>query len=114
MSAGLVAVVLGVVMMAIWLGVWWSEGIRLVRARELLAHGASLIDVDSRDQYVQAHPPGAEHVPLEELARRAPDFGPHEHPIVVYGHGEWRALFAAWRLRAIGFHEVVSVGAAKL
>jgi phage shock protein E len=113
MSPGLVAIAVGIAMIVMWLLVWSSEGVRVVKARDLLAAGATFIDVDSPQQYKAGHPEGSQSVPLEELPRIAPDLGAHDHPIVVYAHSGWRAMFAAWRLRAIGFHEVVSVGTAR-
>lgn len=109
MSASLVAVVVGIALLVAWLVVAWRKDFGAGKARDLLAHGATFIDVDSPEQYAGSHPEGAQNVPFEQLPTIAPDLGPHDHPIVVYAHSAWRGLFAAWRLRAIGFHEVVNV-----
>ena len=113
MSPALVAISVGVALILVSLLMWWSGGLRVVKARDLLAQGATFIDVDSPEQYASSHPEGAQNVPFERLPTVAPELGPHDHPIVVYAHGAWRSTFAAWRLRAIGFHEVVNMRMAR-
>jgi phage shock protein E len=52
------------------------------RARELLAHGASLVDVRSPDDFAAGHLPGAMNIPVELVWRRYTEIPPGI--VVVY------------------------------
>lgn len=79
-------------------------------AAELIAQGATVLDVREPDEYEQGALDGAIHIPrghLEgQIENRITD---HEHPIVVYCAGGVRSAFAARTLGELGYTDVVSM-----
>ncbi len=59
-------------------------GVDRSRLRELLAAGAQLVEVLPRDEYEDAHLPGAVSLPLKELNRRSAGRLDRSRPVVVY------------------------------
>lgn len=94
------------------LGLWWLDGTRLKIARRLVSEGAPLVDVDAPAVFERDHLKNAINIPLGELDRRAHELD-RNRPVVVYGRGRLRAARAAHALRALGFHDVVSMGTAR-
>jgi rhodanese-related sulfurtransferase len=73
--------------------------------RELLNHGAQLVEVLPREEYEELHLPGAINLPLKELDAQSAARLDHARPVVVYC---WDALCdmsprAATMLTEVGF-----------
>jgi len=73
--------------------------------RELLEHGAQLVEVLPQEEYHELHLPGAIHLPLKELDQQHTERLDRERPVVVYC---WDALCdmsprAATMLDQLGF-----------
>lgn len=67
--------------------------------------GRRILDIRQRSEYLEGHLPGAMHIELGDVARRAADVT--DQPIVVMcGHGE-RAMGAASLLEAAAHHHLV-------
>jgi rhodanese-related sulfurtransferase len=67
--------------------------------------GRRVLDIRQRAEYLDGHLPGAMHVELGDIARRAAEV-PDEPTVVICGHGE-RAMGAASLLEAAGHHDLV-------
>ena len=110
------ALIIGIVFAAVFLygtlGLWWLDSTRLKIARQLVTEGAPLVDVDAPAVFARDHLKNAINIPLGELDRRANELD-RNRPVVVYGRGRLRAARAAHALRALGFHDVVSMGTAR-
>lgn len=52
--------------------------------RELVAHGALLLDVRTPAEFCEGHLAQAVNVPVQELPARICDVGPTSRPVVVY------------------------------
>jgi rhodanese-related sulfurtransferase len=52
--------------------------------RELLAHGAQLVEVLPREEYVEEHLPGAVNIPLKELDAGSTTMLDRARPVIVY------------------------------
>jgi phage shock protein E len=100
----------GVAVLTLFFVMWWRGEPRVAKARTMIEKGATLVDVDDPEAFARAHIEGAKNIPLPDLAERAHEIGPVEHPVVVYGRGKLRAARAAAELRGMGYHEVLSVG----
>lgn len=72
------------------------------RARELVAEGATLVDVRTEGEYRGDHVPGAVNVPVGELSARMAEI-PRDRPVVVYCQSGGRSARAASELRAVGY-----------
>ncbi len=89
---------------------WEASGLEVVRddlvdaneAGRLVANGATALDVREANEFAEGHIPGAVHIPLGELERRAIEIR-SDRPIVTYcGHGE-RSATALSLLERLGF-----------
>jgi molybdopterin/thiamine biosynthesis adenylyltransferase/rhodanese-related sulfurtransferase len=79
-------------------------------ARELLAGGATLIDVREQDEVDQGAIPGAVHIPRGYLEMRVENAVPdRDAPVVVYCAGGTRSLFGAETLQQLGYTNVRSL-----
>jgi rhodanese-related sulfurtransferase len=79
-------------------------------ARELLAGGATLIDVREQDEVDQGAIPGAVHIPRGYLEMRVENAVPdRDAPVVVYCAGGTRSLFGAETLQQLGYTNVHSL-----
>lgn len=108
--AAFFGVITAATVIAFYFFMWWREGPRIEKVREMLKNGALLIDVDDPQEFALDPIEGATNIPSQELARRAHEIGPLEHSIVVCGRRKLRTARAAQELRGIGFHEVLNVG----
>lgn len=79
------------------------------RARELVANGATLLDVRTHEEFVSHHLEGALNIPVQELPGRLGELGGVRGPIVVYCRSGGRSASAAQLLRGAG-HEVLDLG----
>ncbi len=104
--------VLPPVLAAVTVLFWWLEVGRVNVARRWYAAGAALVAVDSPDVFAHGHLEQAINIPFVELAQRAGELD-RRRPVIVYGRGGMRAARAVYRLRALGFRRVLSLGAGR-
>ena len=81
-----------------------AEGV----ARQLAAGTAYVIDVRSTAEWQAGHIPGATHIPLGELPRKA-SVVPRERPVIVHCQGGARSAIAASLLQAEGVADVLNL-----
>ncbi|MFO0682752.1 MAG: rhodanese-like domain-containing protein [Sandaracinus sp.] len=86
-----------------------SRRVDSARAHELVAQGATLLDVRTEGEWSEGHLAGAIHVPVQELDSRMSEV-PHDHPVVVYCLSGGRSARAAAALAAAGY-DVYDLGA---
>lgn len=79
-----------------------------VRARALVAEGATLLDVRSEAEFTGGHIDGALNIPVQNLVARMGEV-PTGTPVVVYCQSGGRAAAAAGMLEDVG-HEVYDLG----
>lgn len=72
-----------------------------------------LLDVRRDDEWDLVRLPGAVHIPLDQIERRADeledDDGRRDRPVIIYCHHGRRSLRAAAALQALGFANVRSL-----
>lgn len=68
--------------------------------------GTILLDVRTRNEFVQAHIAGSTLVPLDQLAKSLPDLAAAPAPIIIICHSGGRASTAAAALRRAGKQDV--------
>ena len=78
------------------------------KAHQLVAAGATLVDVRSADEYAQQHIDGAVNVPMDQVASH--DFGGKDKPLVFYCTAGHRSKQAVDQLRASGYTHVYLLG----
>jgi len=86
-----------------------TSDISRARARDLVAHGAQLVDVRSPGEFAERHPDAAINIPLESITLKM-DALDRRRPVIVYCHTGVRAAIAARRFRRAGFGEVYNLG----
>lgn len=79
-------------------------------ARELVAKGATLLDVRTSEEFCERHLPGAANIPVQELSVRLHELPAGERPVVVYCRSGGRSAMAAELLTRAG-HQVLDIGA---
>lgn len=72
------------------------------RAQELLAEGATMVDVRESSEWRTGHAPAAIHIPLADLTRRAGRFN-KDQPIIVVCASGMRSRTGAQTLRSLGY-----------
>jgi adenylyltransferase/sulfurtransferase len=86
------------------------EEVDALTAEQLLARGATAIDVREPDEVAQGTIPGAAAIPRGFLEARIEETVRDRHqPLVVYCAGGARSAFAAKSLRELGYTDVVSL-----
>ncbi|MCP4498757.1 MAG: rhodanese-like domain-containing protein [Deltaproteobacteria bacterium] len=80
-------------------------------ARQQVEAGAKLIDVRSPGEFSSGHLPGAQNIPLGELAARLGSIGDKEKPVVIYCLSGGRSGSAKGILARGGFTQVFDLGA---
>lgn len=78
-------------------------------ARELVAGGATLVDVRSPTEFRSGHVPGARNMPVEEIAARLSELQPNQ-PVVLYCRSGGRSAAAGAVLVGAGFESVSDLG----
>lgn len=80
-------------------------------ARALVASGATLLDVRSREEYDARHIEGAVVIPVDELGSRLAEV-PRDRPVVVYCQSGNRSARAARLLAEAGYevHDLGGIG----
>jgi rhodanese-related sulfurtransferase len=81
-----------------------------IKARELVASGARLLDVRTRKEFTSGHLPGAKNIPVQELGSRLAELGDKQVPVVVYCAMGIRSASARNLLLRAGFAEVHDLG----
>ncbi len=71
-------------------------------AREMLDRGAQLVDVRADHEWEAGHLPGATHIALPELARRAGEID-KDRPVILYCRGSNRSSMATTALAEAGY-----------
>ena len=91
---------------------WWLKrpDVSGVRARQLVADGARLIDVRSAAEFAGAHLAGARNIPVGDLAGRTAELGAKDAPIIVYCASGMRSAMAKRTLKSAGFTHVYNLG----
>jgi rhodanese-related sulfurtransferase len=77
-----------------------------VTAQRLVASGARLVDVRTRQEFDAGHIPGAILIPFDQIAARAGELGARDTPIVLYCRTGRRTAIAAKALEELGFTRV--------
>lgn len=72
------------------------------QALELVADGATLVDVRESGEWRAGHAPRAVHIPLSQVAAQTRRLSP-DHPVVVMCQSGSRSRVAASQLRKAGF-----------
>ena len=86
------------------------------RLQQLVEDGAQLVEVLPANEYQEDHLPGAISLPLRKLEKDARDILDMTRPVIVYC---WDTVCdlsprAAWRLEAMGFHQVYDYESGKV
>jgi phage shock protein E len=76
----------------------------------LVASGARLVDVRTREEFAAGHIAGAVNIPVDELATRLGELGARDHDVVVYCASGMRSASAARLLARAGFTSVHDLG----
>lgn len=78
------------------------------QVQQLTADGAQLLEVLGRDEYREAHLPGALNIPLDELTPSAVESLDRHRPVITYCYDTQCDMSprAAWRLESLGFDRV--------
>ena len=79
-------------------------------ARDLVARGATLLDVRSPQEFSGGHIEGAVSIPVQELAGRIDELGDKNGQIVVYCQSGRRSAVAKRLLESNGFTNVHDMG----
>ena len=79
-------------------------------ARQLVANGATLLDVRSPEEFAGGHIDGALGIPIQELSGRIDELGDKADPIVVYCQSGTRSAMAKRILESNGFASVHDLG----
>jgi rhodanese-related sulfurtransferase len=83
--------------------------IDLDEAQKRVAEGAQLVDVRVGHEWEAGRIPGAVHVPLPELERRAEEID-RERPVIFYCRGDNRSDMAAEAFAAAGYEATALAG----
>lgn len=83
--------------------------VKAARAVELVAGGATLVDVRETSEWRSGHAPRALHIPLGELGRRSRRL-PKDKPVVVVCASGMRSRSGARQLRTLGYQATSVTG----
>jgi phage shock protein E len=106
-----IAATTGIVLVALFLVRRLVTG-RLVgggEAKQLVADGATLVDVRSPGEFAAGHIDGAVNIPVGDVSSRASEI-PKGHPVVLYCASGIRSGVAARTLRSAGRTDVHNLG----
>lgn len=78
--------------------------------KQMIAAGATIVDVRTSEEYAEEAYPGAVNIPLAQLSSRLGELGPKDHPIVLYCASGARSAQAARMLKQEGFTNFVNAG----
>jgi len=105
-----VAVVLLVVAVLLFVMMRPKPDVSGEQARELVADGATLIDVRSAGEFSGGHLDGAKNIPVGSIAARLEEI-PKNKAVVLYCASGARSTRAAAMLKQQGYGEVHNLGA---
>ena len=90
-----------------------SSRVNGVRARQLIATGARLVDVRTAGEFLEGHIEGAINVPLQVIETGAANLGDKQRSLVVYCRSGGRSARARRYLENLGYtvFDLGSVGA---
>ena len=94
---------------AVWLPMRLSR-VDPLKAEQLVAQGAGLIDVRSPGEFAAGHLPGARLVPLQQLLSNPKQLGDVQAEWVLYCASGARSALALRALRRAGFRHVHDLG----
>ena len=80
------------------------------RAKELVTHGARLVDVRSPEEFEAGHLAGAINIPVGALESRLSELEPKSEPVVVYCRSGFRSARASRILASAGFTQIADLG----
>jgi phage shock protein E len=80
--------------------------------KKLVADGAQILDVRTRDEYKGGHVQGSKNIPLQELAKNLSKLK-KDKPIITYCASGMRSASAKGLLKSNGFTEVHNGGSWK-
>ena len=83
-----------------------NRGVELYSA----ARNAVLLDVRTRDEYIEGHVPGSMNIPLMELRRVEDEIAELDRQIFVYCLSGGRSWQAAAVLEQMGYENVTNIG----
>lgn len=88
-----------------------SHRVDSAAAHALVEQGATLLDVRTEGEWSGGHLPGAELIPLQQLATRMSEV-PRDRPVVVYCQSGGRSAQAADMLASAGYdvHDLGGIG----
>lgn len=102
MSTPWVMALMALVVAAI--AVWLRTGIVTgAEARRLVAEGATLLDVRTREEFAASHVEGALNIPVQELPGRIGEVGAKDRAVVVYCRSGVRSRRAKQVLTQAGY-----------
>lgn len=78
-------------------------------AHQLVADGATLVDVRTPAEYAAGHIDGAINIPVDQLSKRLGEI-PKDEAVVVYCHSGSRSAAAARTLESAGYARVEDIG----
>lgn len=94
---------------AVWLPMRLSR-VDPLKAEQLVAQGAGLIDVRSPEEFATGHLPGARLMPLQQLLSNPRQLGDLQAEWVLYCASGARSALAMRALRRAGFRHVHDLG----
>ena len=84
-----------------------SESVTLEEARSALAAGRRLVDVREAEEHASGVAPGAQLLPMSQLAQRLPELGTaKDEPLLLICRTQNRSRATAKRLRELGYTRV--------
>lgn len=78
--------------------------------KQLIAQGATLVDVRSDDEFAAGSLDGARHVPHDQAASRLEAFGEKDRPVVLFCYSGGRAGRVKKLLESHGWTQVYNAG----
>jgi len=110
MLSKLVLLVLGIIVAFVLYTRFSAARISGSDAHQLVAEGATLLDVRSPQEFASGHIQGAVNIPVQELGRRVDELGDQSGEIVVYCQSGGRSAAAKRLLESRGFANVHDLG----
>jgi phage shock protein E len=80
------------------------------RAHALVAEGAKLVDVRTREEFDAKHLPAAVNVPVQQLGERLTELEPKSQSLILYCRSGHRSGLAYDQLKKAGFSKLYDLG----
>ncbi|MEI8259406.1 MAG: rhodanese-like domain-containing protein [Deltaproteobacteria bacterium] len=81
-----------------------------ISIQDKIRAGARVVDVRTREEFVDGHYQSAVNIPVSELATRLTELGAKTDPVVLYCASGARSAAAARLLKTSGFVDVINAG----